>query len=240
MTQNRESSAGIVVVIPAYNPPQRFKQLLQEVAAEGLPILVVDDGSDRLEIENIQVMLLKHARRMGKGVALRSGFDLARQKGFQWAITMDADFQHLPKDLFRFINAIKQEKADIVIGNRFHGGNRVPKARLHANRVSSRLLSQLIGFPVKDGQSGFRAYKLSLFEDIAPRFNDFSFETEVIIMAVMRGYVLDFVDITVVYYAGQQARSSFRPVCDTTIISLKSLYRILTERIRRLRKGGPA
>ena len=97
-----------LLLIPAFNAESTIQKLIIETKKYFLPenILVVNDGSSdkTFEIANSEkVNLLNHSKNLGKGAALKTGFQFAVENNFDWVLTMDADLQHSPNDVPKFL-----------------------------------------------------------------------------------------------------------------------------------------
>ena len=126
------------VIIPAYNAAKTIGELVKAVKAQGLPVVVVDDGSrDNTSAVAAQhgAVVISHLRNQGKGSALRTGFAHALRAKYEGIITMDSDGQHQPGDIPRFIQAVERQHAGIVVGNRMENAS-MPWMRRWANRVA--------------------------------------------------------------------------------------------------------
>lgn len=225
MTDNK-----ILIIICILDPPERFYHLVEKLLLYNLPILIVDDGShyldkDRLAHESINI--IRHRDNQGKGKSLMDGFQYALNQNFNWALTIDGDYQHIPEDIPKFINQIKEDRYDLIIGNRLKKRVEFPGKNYYANLISSKTLSFLLRKRINDAQCGFRAYRISMFNYFQPVYHDFAFETEVIIHAVRHSFKIHEIDIDIRYYTKKEKVSHFRPVRDFTIISIKALYTII-------------
>ncbi|MCK4422313.1 glycosyltransferase family 2 protein, partial [candidate division WOR-3 bacterium] len=138
----------ILIVIPAYNEEERIGLLLDKLS--GLfnlsDVLVVDDGSEdeTASIANdYGVFLVKQPTNLGKGMALKKGFEFAIEKGYEAVITMDSDLQHNPEEIPKFIRLFEEEGGDILIGTREHDLHNMPFMRFLVNNVTSLVASIL-------------------------------------------------------------------------------------------------
>src|SRR5512136_429823 len=97
---------AIVAVIPARNEARTIGPLVAAVRAK-LPVVVIDDGSTdetAALARKSGADVVSHSTNLRKGAALKTGFSWALSKGFDAVITMDADGQHDPADLDKFLN----------------------------------------------------------------------------------------------------------------------------------------
>ena len=174
-----------VIIIPAYNPLDTFKNLISSIYKIcPLPIIVVDDGSmPSIQLEHQNLILIRNINNIGKGYSLNKAFHYAHDKGYTHAVTMDADFQHDPQMLGTFLG-IKKDVA-IVIGKRDYNNN-MPIHRQLSNKITSLIISYICGKKVYDSQCGYRRYKLSNICSENFIENGFQFETEVLIKLLSR------------------------------------------------------
>src|SRR5512139_3816772 len=92
----------VCILIPAYNAEQTLGSVLEKVQPLRMDTIVVNDGS-KDETKRVAVeygaLLLEHPSNLGKGAALRTGFNYTLEKGYQVVITLDADGQHNPSEI---------------------------------------------------------------------------------------------------------------------------------------------
>jgi hypothetical protein len=163
-----------LVVIPAYNEAQSLPGLLQALrrAALAEDVLVVDDGSvdgtDRLLRESGQ-KVVRHACNQGYASAIKTGLRYAKEAGYDYVVTLDADGQHDPRAVPRLVEALLRGPADVVIGSRFvcDTGYRAPLSRRLPMRLLSHLTALLGRKRIHDTTSGFRALRRPAIEVLA-------------------------------------------------------------------------
>jgi glycosyltransferase involved in cell wall biosynthesis len=194
--------AKILALVPAYNESTRVSEVVTG-ALEHLPTLVVDDGStdDTASCaESAGAMVLRQAPNQGKGTALRAGFRKALDEDYAAVLTLDADGQHDPAEIPKFLDAYSERHADLIIGARDF--SEIPLVRRIANTLGRWSFSWALGQPVQDNQSGYRLINRHMLEaTLASRESGFEFEVEMIVICVQRGYVLDWVPIRTIYGA---------------------------------------
>lgn len=206
------SAVRFAVLIPAYNAGRHLGDVLQRLAPYALPAdtLVIDDGStdDTGSVaRGGRVRVLRQEPNQGKAAALRRGFrELA---DYDFVATLDADGQHDPADIPRFLAATAE--ADLIVGARQLSG-RMPWHRQIGNRWASWVTTLLAGQPVADSQSGYRLHARSLLAEVVQRIPETSdgylFETEMLVRAARAGFRLGTVPIETVY---EDETSHFRP-----------------------------
>jgi glycosyltransferase involved in cell wall biosynthesis len=206
---------NICVLIPSYNEARTIGHLVMELRSAGFVVYVIDDGStDKTAriAEAEGAVVLKHKKNMGKGASLRQGFDHIAKKGYDAVIVMDADGQHQVSDIGSFIECMKRQCADIVIGNRMQDISSMPLSRVWTNRFMSGLISMIAGQRVPDSQSGFRLIRREVLEKIRPKSSKYEIESEMIIRAARAGFKIGSVPIKTIY-RGEVSR--INPVVDT-------------------------
>ncbi|RPI63757.1 MAG: glycosyltransferase family 2 protein, partial [Lysobacterales bacterium] len=113
----------VCVVVPVYNHGEPLRVTAARLAEFGLPVLVVDDGSDEATKAAIADVAARHcvevvtlASNSGKGHAVMAGLRAAAQRGFTHAIQVDADGQHDLRDLPRLLAVAKSAPAALICG----------------------------------------------------------------------------------------------------------------------------
>lgn len=219
-----------LIIIPCYNGGDLLVHTLRKAREQDYPILVVDDGSSDNTSEvarSQQVHLASHERNQGKGRALRTGWEWGRERGFQAAVTLDADGQHDPAAIPQFIATFEKSGYHIVVGSRFGSGERAPETpwiRHVSNRLSTGLIRAVTGLGVQDIQCGYRIYDLNAIATLPLSHNGFAMETEILILAKQAGLQLGNQPIPSHYPHGIK-RSHYRPVADSWEIA-KTVGRI--------------
>ena len=208
----------VLIVVPVFNEAETVGHVV-EAAREYGPVLVVDDGSRDGSGEVARragAEVIRHARRRGKGAALRTGIAAARERGAAAVVTLDGDGQHRPSDLGLVLDAARGRRRTIVIGGRLDDAGALPPDRLNAIRVAGFFMNWACGLKLYDTQSGFRVYPIELFDDIRVRRGGFVFETEVLVAGVARGWGVH--EVPVAALARARERSRFRPISDGVAI----------------------
>ncbi len=149
-------SERTVVVIPARNESLSIAKLVTELKRQHLAVIVVDDHSTDTTSEEAAragAQVLRLPFHAGAWFAMQTGLRAALEKGYQVAITMDADGQHSPEDIPRLISVLNREddQPNVVIGSCIERGNR-------RRQLAWRVLRWLSGLDLADMTSGFRVY----------------------------------------------------------------------------------
>lgn len=206
----------ILAVIGAYNEVPRIAPVIRRTLEHLENILVVNDASEddtgRVAAEAGALVLNLHPPNRGKGFALRRGFEYALAEGYDAVVTLDADGQHPPELIPRFLKKLKAG-ADLVYGNRLGNLAGMPAARVFSNRVTTRLVSLLAGSKVQDSQCGMRAIRRWVLERAVTTADRFAAESEQLIRAGRAGADLAPAPIPTVYL--EDSDSKMNVVLDT-------------------------
>jgi glycosyltransferase involved in cell wall biosynthesis len=199
-----ESAARALILIPAYNAGPELDALLSELTRyhPKSHILVIDDGSattsyETLKASGFTVLRFPHG---GKGSALKHGFQEAISRGYDWVITMDADGQHAPEDLPCFLDFIQQSSApDIILGNRLGDVRTMPFLRKLTNFVCTTIIRWATRQPVIDSQSGYRAIRTAVLQEVRLKTAGFETEIELLLKAARQGFRIGSVPVRTIY-----------------------------------------
>ena len=198
MQQDDENT--ILTLIPANNEAVRIGAVIT-AARQFLPLLVVDDGSrDETAslVEQLGVEVYRQIPNQGKGAALRTGFKLALDKGCQAVITLDADGQHDPLEIPKFLASYFENRSDLIIGSRDF--SEMPFVRKLANTLGRMTFSWAVRQPVRDNQSGYRLISRRLMEAmLESKESGFEFEVEMVVLCLKNQFQLDWVPIRTIY-----------------------------------------
>lgn len=193
------------LVIPAYQAGAYLAATLASILAHvpASQVLVVDDGSTDTTSQaarNAGVEVKRHTVNRGKGSALATGLMAAYRRGYSYAITMDSDGQHDPRDLAQFIAKAPDPDIAIVVGARPVSGTAMPWHRRFSNLSTTFLVSLLAGQPVFDAQSGYRMYKTEVMaRGIWPETGHFEWEAQALVLCRRAGYRIASVPVATVY-----------------------------------------
>lgn len=208
-----------LVVIPAKNLEATIADLVHEIRQldPELDVLVVNDGSTdgtSRAARNSGAIVIDHPENLGKGAALRTGFEHALEGDYEAVITMDGDGQHDPAAIPRFLDTLGRSGADIVVGTRMHAVGEMPKLRVWTNRTTSRIVSFLARQSIPDSQSGYRIFRARVLKDVLRSLvtSKYDMESEILIRAARRGFRVAGMAVKSIYTG---AVSHIHPVVDT-------------------------
>jgi glycosyltransferase involved in cell wall biosynthesis len=208
----------ISIVMPAYNEAAVIGKILDELHQQGnfYEIIVVDDGSHDQTIAVAQehgAKIVRHPYNIGNGAAVKSGI---REAGGDIIVLMDADGQHPPTDVMRLVSYVGDY--DMVVGARTKASNSAVHRNV-ANDVFNRYASYIVGYPIPDLTSGFRAIKapiLKKFVYLLP--NGFSYPSTITIAMFQSGFRVKYEPIVSPARVGV---SKIRPLKDGLAFLLK-------------------
>lgn len=182
-----------IVIIPSYKPQTDFIEYANELSKSVYKIIVINDGSgeefnsifNRIsEIEN--VVVISYLKNMGKGYALKQGFNYAINNFSDDCIlvTADCDGQHKIKDIFKvYETAIKNENA-LILGSRDFTFKNVPKKSKMGNAIMRKTFNFFYGGNVYDTQTGLRAFSnKTAYKFTKVKGNRFEYELALLIFA---------------------------------------------------------
>jgi glycosyltransferase involved in cell wall biosynthesis len=187
--------APVAVVIAALDEEGGLPSVLREVPARAcglaVDVIVVDDGSTDRTAEVARAggaYVARLERNLGHGVALRVGYQLAREGGAEYVVTLDGDGQWNPTELPRVLEPVVAGEADFSIGSRVLGAAETDDAFRHAGvHVFGALVRLLTGSEVTDTSSGFRAMRAEVTGTV--RQEQAQYQTsELLIGALAHGY----------------------------------------------------
>ncbi len=205
----------VAAVIPAFQEEKHVAEVARRVRAQLEHVLVVDDGSTDATAESARhagVDVIVHPQNRGKGESIKTGMRYWLDRSIDYVVLLDADGQHLPEEIVRFIEAAGHNSAKIFVGTRMNDVTSMPFVRRMVNRFMSNKISRVCGQKIPDTQCGFRMLHRDIIPELLGGTNRFDYETEMLIVASRNGRRIAAVPITTVY---SDEVSSIHPVRDT-------------------------
>lgn len=213
----------VTAVIPVYNHEQAVPAVVAALRGHGLPVVLVDDGSNeacRLALEALARETGQRLVRLpvngGKGAAVIAGLREALALGYTHALQVDADGQHDLRDVPRFLAAASREPDSVICGRPVFDAS-IPRLRFLSRYITHALVwLQTLSFSaVRDSMCGFRLYPLRTVLEVVDRDGvgtRMDFDVELLVKLVWRGRVLRWIDTRVSYPA--DGISHFRMLYD--------------------------
>lgn len=209
-------SENVLAIIPAFNEARLIGDVVVHTRPYVAEVVVVDDGSadDTGKIAQVAgATVLRHEQNRGKGASIVTGLEYFGRSGFEFAVFLDADGQHDPSEIPKFIEVARRVGAGMVVGTRMSDVTDMPRIRLWTNRFTSWLTGKLARQQVPDSQCGYRLVARRVIGDLRLSTARFETETEILIQAGRAGHRIASVPVRTIYVAGRQ--SHIRPLRDT-------------------------
>lgn len=197
------------VLVPAHNEEITIEACLDRAvrALDGhklrFEIIVIDDGSTdhtgaraltAAQNDGGRIHVLRRYTRLGKGAALRAGAAGARGA---IVVVLDADMEYAPEEVARVVEPILRGRCDVVFGSRFVGGHDgMAFSHLLGNRILTRATNALFSGGLTDVMTGYKAFRLSAFNELHLDDGGFGFEVEVAARALQAGLSITEVPIS--------------------------------------------
>jgi glycosyltransferase involved in cell wall biosynthesis len=228
----------IVVLIPAFNPNNKLVMLVNELIKRGIEnIIVVDDGSKNqckdifqsIKVFN-QCTVLKHANNLGKGRALKTGFNyfLNHYIGFIGIITVDADGQHKCEDIIKVAQALAEHQDSLILGTRNFNDKKVPFRSRFGNKITARIFSFFSGINISDTQTGLRGIPCKHVSSmLKTRGERFEYEMNMLMECSQKKVGIRDIAIDTIYIEDNKS-SHFNPFLDSVKIYLVFLKFIVS------------
>ena len=227
------------LLVPIYNHKDTIAAVLDSLAYLELPCLVVDDGSDETTQEVLRgerarrpwVELSRLQVNRGRGAALRHGYCRAAERGFSHVVQLDADGQHDPADVPKFLEAARRQPEALVLGRPIFGADS-PVVRRQGRRLSQAFVWAVTGsYAIEDPLCGFRCFPLRRtvpLLDAVSLGDRMEFDPEIVVRLAWAGVPIVNVPTRVRYFRG--GLSNFRMVRDNALI-VRAYARLVLARL---------
>ena len=253
MTPSRIAACA---VIPVYNHEHAIGAVVEKVIAQGLPVILIDDGSsdacarelDRLS-QGPSVTLERHPKNRGKGAAVVTGMRAARERGFTHALQIDADGQHALADIPRFLAEADMYPRHVICGRPVFDES-IPKARYYGRYLTHGMVwFETLSLEIRDSMCGFRLYPLALVTRLLEpgRLGTrMDFDTEILVRLYWRDIHTRWIDTRVTYPADgvshfRMLRDNLRMISLHIRLSLGMILRLPILLARKIRaRGAPS
>jgi len=201
---NGKSDPRILVCIPALNEAKTIAEIIDRSKKYDDEVIVYDDGSTddtNQAALSAGATVIRNPENKGYGVAIRSLFQAAKEKGADIMITLDSDGQHDPRQIPDLLKPLSQG-FDIVIGSRFlrkDDQEKVPRYRSFGIKTITKLTQVASYGKITDSQSGFRAYNKNALSNINLFEDGMAVSTEILVRASEKKLLTTEVPITINY-----------------------------------------
>jgi dolichol-phosphate mannosyltransferase len=202
-----------LVIVPTYNERENLPRMAEHLLhlAVTVEMLVVDDNSpdgtgrmaDELAAKHPTIHVLHRAEKSGLGRAYLDGFKWALAHDYEFIFEMDGDFSHNPDDIPSFLQAAREQNADLVLGSRYSNGIRVvnwPLKRLMLSRSAGIYVKLITGMPFTDPTGGYKCFRRRALKAInleEVHSNGYSFQIEMTHRLWRRG--MKVVEVPIVF-----------------------------------------
>lgn len=216
------------IVVPVYNHAAGAEKLAEQLERFSLPVFMVNDGSNEACREVLRSLasqygwlnVIDHEKNRGKGAAVMTGLRAAFDLGFSHAVQIDADGQHDPADIPKFLALSAAHPSAVIAGfPRFDAS--IPKGRLFARYLTHFWVwVETLSLDIRDSMCGYRIYPLEPVVRLAARVRlgeRMDFDPEVLVRLHWLGVQIVTLPTTVIY--PPDGRSHFRLWHDNCLIS---------------------
>lgn len=223
--------AKILVSVVAFNEHVKIKSTIDRFLKSSIrpevDYLVVDDGSTDETSAIIAgyalegVATLKHGQRQGVGAAIRSAIHYAQKRNYDVVVIMAGNDKDNPNEIPRLLDPLLKEGYDFVQGSRYilpgGVGGDMPLYRKVATRLHPILMTLITGRKVTDSTNGFRAFRLSIFQDSPididqPWLNQYELEPYLLFNVLKLGYKFKEAPVTKIYPSKKLGYTKMKPI----------------------------
>jgi glycosyltransferase involved in cell wall biosynthesis len=202
-------SDRVLALIPAFNEADHVAAVIQKARPHVSEVVVIDDGSSDQTAAVAQAAganVLRHDVNKGKGGAIITALDYFAKSAADFGVLLDADGQHDPAEILKFVAAARQCGAGIVVGTRMQDTQAMPWIRMLTNRFTSWITSRLARERITDSQCGYRLVARAVLPDLKLSTVRFETETEMLIQAGRAGHKIVSLPIRTIYVPGRVSR----------------------------------
>ena len=217
-----QAKPSFCVLLPSYNNEGTLKHVIGQILDVNANLIVINDGSTDQTTQILNgfpgIEVIHFKKNKGKGMALRAGFLKARKLGFNYAVSIDSDGQHDPRDILKLEEKARLYPGALIMGSRNMDQEGIPAKSSFGNKFSNFWYWAETLNKLSDTQTGFRAYPV---ENVANKrwfTKRFEFEIEVIVRLAWDGVPVYEVPVSVKY--PKERVSHFRTFTDFMRISL--------------------
>jgi len=211
--------SGVLLYLPAYNAARTLERTLSEIPPGAVDdILLVDDGSTdgtAAVAERLGLRALRHPRNLGYGASQKSAYREALRAGAGVVVMLHPDAQHDGRLLPYLIGPVREGIYDVMLGSRIRaraealaGG--MPLHKYLANRALTLVENVVLGQNFSEWHTGYRVYARRFLETAPFHANsdDFLFDSEMLLQAIMLGFRVGEIPAPVRYGPGSSSIGS--------------------------------
>ncbi|MCM8782079.1 MAG: glycosyltransferase family 2 protein [Candidatus Omnitrophica bacterium] len=231
----------VSVIMPAYNEGRQIFNNIEETVKIfkefecDYEIVVVDDGSPDNTYEEIQraantfrnIIAVQNKKNYGKGRALKKGF---RYTKGEYIVFLDSDMDLHPIQLQTFIDIMRLDDADVVIGSKRHPNSKLdyPWHRKFVSAVYFFLIKLMFGLPINDTQTGLKLFKREVLEKVFSKLlvKKFAYDLEILVLAHHIGFKIAEAPIVMKSQAGIWPMVRPRHIVETLWDTMAIWYRM--------------
>lgn len=214
----------IAVLIPTLDPKERFTEVIDKLVNNGFNnIVVVDDGSSNKEVINKinDIKILTHDVNMGKGAALKTGFNYINNLDVKGVITLDDDLQQDIEDIKKICDLFLDNQG-VYFGVRLFEG--APFVRKYSNKLTSYIFKKIYKEDIKDTQTGLRLFPIYMLKELIKiSGNGFEYEMNVLKFLAINNIKINQISIQTIYFKEKNS-SHYNALTDSFKI-YKQLFR---------------
>lgn len=203
LLQNQFDRLHCCVLIPTYNNATSLPAVLNDVLKYTDSVLVINDGctdnTQEILSKYPQIEIVHFPENRGKGKALLAGMAKASDLGYQYAISIDSDGQHLAKNMNLFLEKLEAKSNLMIVGARNMNAEGIPGGSSFGHKFSNFWFEVETGKSLPDTQSGFRLYPLKEINSRRFYTSRYEFEIESLVRLQWAGVEVDWVPIEVLY-----------------------------------------
>lgn len=229
----------VAVVIPAYNSEKTIGDVYRKIQKDlADKVIIVDDGSKdhtREVVRKLGLNIIPHKKNLGYGANQKTLYTEALKSGAKYIIMLHPDGQYDPKDLPKFISALKSGKGDLVLGSRFlsKGINETPGYKSISLKLIALLFNLVLGLHLSEVNTGYRGYTAKLLKTI-PFFkngNGYIFDPQLIIQSVYFGFKIAEVPVSK-RYTKEAISPNFSKSISHGLENIQLLFEYILHRLR--------
>lgn len=232
-----------LLIMPVFNEESKIQGVINQVLKfYNGGLLVVNDGSTDRTNEILEkyfigkIKIIQHRENLGYGAALITGFNYAIKNNYKIVITMDADGQHDPSYIPKFLDEINKEY-DIVSGTRYHPKSPVrtsiPNNPKKINDEIVKFLNEKLRISITDAFCGSKAYRTDSLSKLKLTITDYAFPLQVWVQAIMRGFRIKEIPVPLIF---TNPRRNYDEILGGVEDTIQYFKRVIIDEIEKFKK----